>query len=124
MNDFGKKKFKQFAKKNRLRIKTAEDGNPIVVARGKKFQNCFLFEGFGDDYVGLYIVKNTPGKLTYLANKLERMGLDVLNRGDYEASFKIPYARVMAIAKTFSMIKRKVSDKSILKLKEWREKQG
>ena len=47
MNDYGKKKFRNFAKANRLRLKRSEDGLPIVVARGKQYEVWHLYEGFG-----------------------------------------------------------------------------
>jgi hypothetical protein len=122
MNDYGRAKFRRFAEKNRLRIKIAEDGNPVVCSIGKKYKGCRLFEGFDNEHCGLYIMKDTPYKLTYLANQLQKMDLTQISRGDFEASFKVPYSKVMAIAKQLKMIKRTISAEHVVKLNKWRNK--
>jgi len=123
MNDYGRKKFKQFAKMNRLRLQRSEDGNPIVVSRGKVYAGSMLYEGFSGDFVGLCVVRNTTAKLTSLANKLDRMGFTPLVRGDYEATYKVPYSRVWEIARMFRMVKKMPSNQNMSGINEWREKQ-
>jgi len=121
MNDFGKKKFKEYAKMNRLRLKTSEDGYPIVISRGKKYEGCILYEGFSDDFVGLVVVRDTPSKLSHLANKIDKMGLTPLLRGDYEAAYKVPYSKVWEVAKFFNMVKKRPSNQNMDGLKRFRE---
>jgi len=121
MNDFGKKKFKEYAKMNRLRLKTSEDGYPIVISRGKKYEGCILYEGFSDDFVGLVVVRDTPSKLSHLANKIDKMGLTPLLRSDYEAAYKVPYSKVWEVAKFFNMVKKRPSNQNMDGLKRFRE---
>ena len=120
MNDYGKKKFKDFAKANRLRLKTAEDGLPIVTSRGKNFEGWHLYEGFGDDLVGLYIVRDTEAKLKHSLRKVKKMGLYPWREGDFEACFKIPYSRVWEVAKAFNMVKKRPSNQNMSGLSNWR----
>jgi hypothetical protein len=121
MNDFGKKKFKEYAKMNRLRLKTSEDGYPVVISRGKKFEGCMLYDGFSDDFVGLLVVRDTASKLSHLANKVDKMGLTPLIRGDYEATYKVPYSKIWEVAKFFNMVKKKPSNQNVEGLKRFRE---
>jgi hypothetical protein len=109
--DFGKRKFKQFAKTKRLRLVRSEDGLPIVVSRGKEWAGCHLFEGFGNGYVGLYVVRDTTFKMSHVYGALCRMGLEPMARGDWEGTFKVPYKSVMKVARKFKMVKRKVNPK-------------
>ena len=113
MTDHGKKKFKNFAKANRLRLKRSEDGLPIVVARGKQFAGWHLYEGFGDEFVGLYITRDTPGKLKHSVRKIKNMGFTPHQEGDFDACFKIPYSKVWQVAKAFHMVKKSPSNQNI-----------
>ena len=106
-NDYGAKKFRTFARNNRLRLKKGEDGVPIVVSRGAEYKGCHLFEGFGDNHVGLYVTRQTPFKTTCMHNVLKKSGLKPICQGETESTFKVPYSRVMTVAKKFKMIKRK-----------------
>jgi hypothetical protein len=121
LNDHGKKKFKEFAKANRLRIKRDKDGLPIIVARGKKYEGWHLYEGFGDDFVGLYITRPTTAKTKYSLRKLRKMGFYPLREGDFEAIFKIPYSRAWEVAKEFGMVKKKPSNQNMSGLNNWRK---
>lgn len=120
MDDYGKKKFRNFAKANRLRLKRSEDGLPIVVARGKQYQGWHLYEGFGDECVGFYITRDTPGKLKHSVRKIKKLGLTLWREGDYEAIFKVPYDRIWEVAKAFSMVKKAPSNQNISGLANWR----
>ena len=120
-SDYGKKKFREFAKANRLRLKRGEDGFPIVTARGKAYKNWHLYEGFGDEFVGLYIARDTQAKFKHSLRKVKKMGLNPYQEGDFEACFKIPYSRVWEIAKAFSMVKKQPSNQNVYGLKKWRE---
>lgn len=122
MNDFGKKKFKEYAKMNRLRLKTSDDGFPVVISRGKKYAGCMLYEGFSDEYVGLYVTRDTKSKLSHIAKKVDNLGLTPLVRGDYEATYKVPYSRVWEVAKMFNMVKKRPSNQNVEGLKKYREK--
>jgi hypothetical protein len=124
MSDYGKKKFKQFAKSNRLRLKTSEDGYPIVVSRGTKYANCMLYEGFCDDFVGLYVTRDTPSKLTHLVGKLTKMGFTPYVRGDYEALYKVSYNKAWKVANMFNMVMKRPSNQNIDGLKNFRHKQA
>jgi hypothetical protein len=109
-NDYGKKKFKRFAREKRLRLKKDDDGLPIVVARGKEWAGCHLFEGFGTKEVGLFIKRNTKFKLSHIYGALCREGFTPIARGDTECIFRIPYGlkgrTLMKIARRYKMIKR------------------
>jgi len=107
--DYGKRKFRDFAKKKRLRLARGEDGFPIVVSRGKEYEGCHLFEGFGNQFVGLYVVRDTTFKMSHTYGALRRMGLEPIAQGDLESTFKVPYSLVMKIARKFKMVKRKVN---------------
>lgn len=105
MNDYGTKKFKQFAKVNRLRLKRGEDGLPIVVPTNK-FKGFHLFDGFGDTHVGLYAVKSSKRKYTFIHNKLVEMGCKPHVIGDTEGTYKISYDDLLEIATQLKMVKR------------------
>jgi hypothetical protein len=120
MNDFGRKKFKEFAKANRLRLKTAEDGNPVVVSRGKKYLGCQLYEGFNDDYVGLYVTRGSAAKLKHTTRMVKKMGLNPTQEGDLEVIFRVPYSKVWKIAKAFNMVKKRPSNQNMDGLNKWR----
>lgn len=113
MNDFGLKKFKRFAKANRLRLERSEDGLPIVSARGQKYEGWHLYEGFGDDFVALYIVRDTPAKLKHSVRSVKKLGLTLLKEGDIEAVFKVPYSKVWGVAKEFKMVKKLPSNQNL-----------
>ena len=103
MNDYGKAKFKQFAKDNRLRLRRGEDGLPIVVPTNK-FKGFHLFEGFGNDFVGLFASKDTQRKFSFAHNKLVKMGCIPNIIGDTEGSYKISYDDLLPIAVKLNMI--------------------
>ena len=105
MNDYGTKKFKQFAKVNRLRLKRGEDGLPIVVPTNK-FKGFHLFDGFGDTHVGLYAIKDSKRKYTFIHNKLVEMGCKPHVIGDTEGTYKISYDDLLEIATQLKMVKR------------------
>jgi hypothetical protein len=113
MNDFGLKKFKRFAKANRLRLERSEDGLPIVSARGQKYKGWHLYEGFGDDFVALYIVRDTPAKLKHSVRSVKKLGLTLLKEGDIEAVFKVPYSKAWSIAKELKMVKKLPSNQNL-----------
>ena len=108
--DYGKAKFRQFAKANRFRLAKDEDGLPIVVSRGKEWAGCQLFEGYGTKEVGLLIVRDTTFKLSHIYGAMCREGYEPVVRGDFECIFKIPYGpkgrTLKKIARRFKMVKR------------------
>ena len=106
MSDFGTKKFKQFAKENRLRLKQGEDRFPTVVS-SCKYRGAHLYDGFGDDAVGLWVDRNTKKKFTFMKNRLVELGAIPHVLGDMEGTFKVPYENVMKIAKHLKMVKFK-----------------
>tara|TARA_R100000951_G_scaffold91363_1_gene79719 strand:- start:67 stop:399 length:333 start_codon:yes stop_codon:yes gene_type:complete len=108
VKDFGKKKFRKFAKDNRLRLVRSEDGLPIVKSRGKDIAGTHLFDGFGNHFVGLYIWRDTKFKMSHTYSKLVRLGYEPIAKAEQEATFRIPYKRVLKIAREFKMIKRRV----------------
>ena len=108
VKDFGKKKFRKFAKDNRLRLVRDEDGLPIVKSRGKDIEGTHLFDGFGNQFVGLYIWRDSKFKMSHTYSKLVRAGYEPICRAEQEATFKIPYSKIMKIAREFNMIKRRV----------------
>ena len=110
--DYGKRKFRDFARKNRLRLARGEDGFPVILARGKEYEGCHLYDGFGDTHVGLYVARPTTFKMSHTYGALKRMGLEPIALGDLEGTFKIPYKMVMKIARKFKMVKRKVNRKA------------
>ena len=121
MNDYGRTKFKLFAKMNRLRMQRAEDGNPVVVSRGKKYAGTMLYDGFSDDFIGLCVVRDSTSKLSHTTGKLDKMGLIPYTSGDYEAIYKVPYDKVWEIAKMFNMVKKKPSNQNVDGLRKFRE---
>ena len=120
LNDHGKKKFKEFAKANRLRLKRDKDGLPIVTARGKKYEGWHLYEGFGDDFVGLYVIRATTAKMKYSLRKLKKLGFYPWKEGDFEALFKISYSRAWEVANMFGMVKKRPSNQNMTGLNNWR----
>jgi|TARA_A100001515_G_scaffold143148_1_gene143602 hypothetical protein len=124
MNDYGRTKFKLFAKMNRLRMQRAEDGNPVVVSRGKKYAGTMLYDGFSDEFIGLCVVRDSPSKLSHTAGKLNKMGLTPWSCGDYEAIYKVPYDKVWEIAKMFNMVKKRPSNQNVDGLREYRRKKA
>lgn len=121
MSDYGLKKFKTFAKANRLRLERSEDGLPIVAARGKKFQGWHLYEGFGDDFVALYITRDTPAKLKHSVRFVKKLGLTLIQEGDLEAVFKVPYNQLWRVAKELKMVKKSPSNQNLSGLTQYRE---
>ena len=121
MNDYGRTKFKLFAKMNRLRMQRSEDGNPVVVSRGKKYAGTMLYDGFSDEFIGLCVVRDSPSKLSHTAGKLSKMGLIPWTEGDYEAIYKVPYDKVWKIAKMFNMVKKRPSNQNVDGLRKYRE---
>ena len=124
MNDYGRTKFKLFAKMNRLRMQRSEDGNPVVVSRGKKYAGTMLYDGFCDEFIGLCVVRDSPSKLSHTAGKLSKMGLIPWTEGDYEAIYKVPYDKVWEIAKMFNMVKKRPSNQNVDGLREYRRKKA
>jgi hypothetical protein len=110
-NDYGKAKFRVFAKEKRLRLARDGDGLPIVVARGKEYAGSQLFEGFGTKHVGFLLVRSTAGKLSRTYGSLVRRGYEPILRAECEAVFKIPYGpkgkTLMKIAREFKMVKKR-----------------
>ena len=124
MNDYGRTKFKLFAKMNRLRMQRAEDGNPVVVSRGKKYAGTMLYDGFSDEFIGLCVVRDSPSKLSHTAGKLNKMGLTPWSCGEYEAIYKVPDDKVWEIAKMFNMVKKRPSNQNVDGLREYRRKKA
>ena len=106
MNDFGTEKFKQFAKENRLRLKQGEDRFPIV-ASSSKYRGAHLYDGFGDDAVGLWVSRDTKKKFTFMKNRLIKLGAVPHVLGDMEGTFKVAYEDVMRVANHLKMVKFK-----------------
>jgi len=105
MNDYGAAKFKAFAKANRLRLKKGEDGLSIVVPTNK-FKGFHLFDGFGDTHVGLYAVKSSKRKYSFIHSKLIEMGCEPHVICDTEGTYKISYTILLSIATQLKMVKR------------------
>lgn len=123
-NDYGRTKFKRFAKANRLRLKAAEDGCPIVEARqSKKLQGWHLYEGHSDDYCYLFIQKQHKKGFNIALKKLTQdFGLDVHRLGDLEAVFLVPYGKAYAIAKEYNMVKKQPSNVVVQNMIEYNKK--
>jgi hypothetical protein len=105
MNDYGEAKFKEYARDNRLRIKRGEDGFPIVTSTNK-YKGFHLFDGFGDTHVGLYAVKGTKRKFSFIHSKLVSMGCLPHVIADAEGTYKIPYQNLLSIATELKMVKK------------------
>jgi hypothetical protein len=52
------------------------------------------------------------------------MGLTPLNLGDWEALYKVPYAKVWEIANMFNMVKKRPSNQNIDGLREYRKRKA
>ncbi len=105
MNDYGEKRFKQFAKVNRLRLKRGEDGLPIVTSTNK-YRGFHLFCGFNDECVGLYAIKSTKRKFSFLHTKLVELGCSPYVIGDTEGTYKVSYEDLIEIATELKMVKK------------------
>tara|TARA_R110000824_G_scaffold332853_1_gene519438 strand:- start:325 stop:684 length:360 start_codon:yes stop_codon:yes gene_type:complete len=105
MNDYGEAKFKQFAKDNRLRLRRGEDGFPIVVPTNK-YKGFHLFDGFGNTHVGLYAVKGTKRKFSFIHSKLVALGCQPHVIADAEGTYKISYETLLSIATELKMVKK------------------
>lgn len=70
-DEYGSDEFRQFALENNLRLETCEDGLPIVQAGpGDKWVEAHLFDGFGNERVGLYVKTATACAMSHMESRL------------------------------------------------------
>lgn len=105
------KEFKRFCRKNRLRLREAEDGMPVAVAIGK-FGDDQLYCSFEKKHLGLYVRRDTKTQFTFLRKRLEKMGCTPTVIGDDEGCFRLDYFTVPAVARHLKIVKGKAKVKN------------
>tara|TARA_R110000744_G_scaffold254568_1_gene370184 strand:- start:729 stop:1091 length:363 start_codon:yes stop_codon:yes gene_type:complete len=102
--------FKTFCRNNRLRLRESGDGLPIAKAIGKFSEDQF-YCNFKTGSIGVYVTRDTPRQFTYLDRKLQKLGCEPLQTGDFEGTFEVewmnipPVARLLKIRKGAAKVK-------------------
>ncbi len=100
-----RRQFKAWCLENRLRLRKDEAGYPVAVAIGKYKNTDRFYEGFGDDWVGVYVARETSNKFTYLHKRLLKSGCIPLAVGDDEGTYKIKAWNAVLLAKDLKIVK-------------------
>ncbi len=110
--------FKTFCRNNRLRLREAEDGNPIAQAIGK-FSDDQFFCNFRQGTIGVYVMRETPRQFTFLHKKLLKLGCLPTQIGDFEGNYDIEWMNIPPVAKLLKIKKgaAKVKNPTWLKTK-------
>jgi hypothetical protein len=105
------KEFKRFCRKNRLRLREAEDGMPIAPAIGK-FKDDMLECYFSKGIMMLYVRRDTKNQFTFLTKRLLKMGCTEHAIGDDEGLFLVQHFQVPEVAKHLKITKGKAKVKN------------
>tara|TARA_R110002126_G_scaffold226948_1_gene371579 strand:+ start:32 stop:394 length:363 start_codon:yes stop_codon:yes gene_type:complete len=110
--------FKTFCRNNRLRLRESGDGLPIASAIGK-FSDDQFYCNFKTGSIGLYVTRETQRQFTYLHRKLEKLGCDSHQLGDFEGTYDLEWMNIPPVAKLLKIKKgaAKVKNPSWLKEK-------
>lgn len=116
-DEYGSDEFRRFAEGNNLRLETAEDGLSIVTAPdGDKWVEAHLFDGFGNDRVGLYVKVSTPCAMAHMESRLtgnrtaatrKPMRCKPICIAETEATFTIAYKDLLPVIQFFRFSKAK-----------------
>lgn len=101
------KEFMLLAKAQRLRMRRDEDGQPMVLARRKRYRGLKLGH-WGEKVFGLSDCDVTERKAEALLAKLRRVtrDFDLLIHGDGEWLALIPWDYLLPVCTTFGMVKK------------------
>ena len=110
--------FKVFCRNNRLRLREAGDGLPIARAIGK-FKEDQFYCNFEMGSIGLYVTRETQRQFTYLNKKLQKLGCQPHQIGDFEGTYRVDWMHIPPVAKLLKIKKgaAKVKDPRWLKEK-------
>lgn len=100
-----RQQFKTWCLENRLRLKKDAAGYPVAVSIGKYKGTDHFYEGFGSEWVGVYVARETANKFTYLHKRLLKAGCVPLAVGDDEGTYKIKTWNAIPLAKDLKIIK-------------------
>jgi hypothetical protein len=100
-----RQQFKTWCLENRLRLRKDEAGYPIATAIGKYKGIDSFYDGFGDDWVGVHVARETSNKFTYLHKRLLKAGCVPLAIGDDEGTYKIKTWNAIPLAKDLKIVK-------------------
>jgi|TARA_R110002020_G_scaffold418205_2_gene627448 hypothetical protein len=108
--------FKIFCRNNRLRLREAGDGLPVARAIGKFSEDQF-YCNFKSGSIGVYVTRETSRQFTYLNRKLQKLGCEPNQIGDFEGTYDIEWMNIPPVAKLLKIKKgaAKVKDPSWLK---------
>lgn len=98
-------RFRSWAKENRLRMESAEDGFPIVRSRSRKYPEDNIFDGY-DDGVGLFVKRPSQSRMTHLTQKLVSWGCQPRTKGEMEGIFLVPWEIALEVAQKLGMVKK------------------
>ena len=96
--------FKIFCRNNRLRLKEAGDGLPVAKAIGK-FSDDQFYCNFETGSIGLYVTRETQRQFTYLNRKLQKLGCEPHQIGDFEGTYNIEWMNIPPVAKLLKIKK-------------------
>jgi len=105
------KEFKRFCRKNRLRLREAEDGLPVAKAIGK-FKDDELYCSFEEGAMHLYVRRDTKTQFTFLKKRLLKMGCESVSIGDDEGIFRLLNLLAPKVAKHLKIVKGKAKVKN------------
>jgi hypothetical protein len=100
-----RREFRKWARENNLRLKRGTDCLPIVTARGTYKGQDTLCEGWGDEWVGVYVERETQKKFTFLVKKLVKLGCEPIAVGDQDGLFRVKQWNALPIARLLKMVK-------------------
>jgi hypothetical protein len=96
--------FKIFCRNNRLRLREAGDGLPIARAIGKFAEDQF-YCNFKSGSIGVYVTRETQRQFTYLNRKLQKLGCQPHQIGDFEGTYDIEWMNIPPVAKLLKIKK-------------------
>ena len=100
-----RRQFREWCNENRLRLKNGPDGFPIAASIGKYKGLDQFYEGLGEDWVGVFVSRETPNKFTYLHKRLLKAGCEPLVIGDNEGTYRIKSWNALPVAKHLKITK-------------------
>lgn len=97
--------FKEWCLENRLRLKKDDAGYPIAAAIGRYKGIDLFYEGFSDDWIGVFVARETSNKFTYLHKRLLKAGCVPIAVGDDEGTYQIKTWNAIPLAKDLKIVK-------------------
>lgn len=103
-----KKEFRKFCKKNNLRYKLDDGGDPISPTRKRSSEDHIYWSG-EENCFGIFISRPSQAKYTHLKKKLIGVGCEVHQDGDREGTLRVSHKNALKAAKLLGTIKSQVS---------------